>query len=174
MGSEMIWSKLRKKIKDFITPGLRDRIDVHCTRYHDAHDDYGEAWITLDGQKVLGGGYYHWYMAHIPQELINKLGFQGAYHKDFYLPQIELREVKEIMELGIHETTHIRDVLENYINTPFEDCLESNNPIYTAFALIDKRLGKRRFLNIDISNYKHPLVKLFYELRRECFRISDS
>ncbi len=41
---------------------------------------YSYQWITLDGQKVLGGGYYHWYMAHIPQELISKLGFQGAYH----------------------------------------------------------------------------------------------
>ncbi len=169
----MIWSKLRKKIKEFITPELRDRIDIHSTRYHDAHDNYGEVWITLDGKKVLGGGYYHWYMTPIPQELLTNKYIKSGYHKDFYSPRIESDEVKKIMELGIHETTHITEVLENYINTPFKDSLESNNPIYKAFALIDKRLGRRRFMNIDISSEKHSLVRLFYELRRDCFKIPE-
>lgn len=55
----MMWSKLRKKIKEFFAPELRERIDVHLTYYHDAHDDDGEVWITLDGKKIFGGGYYH-------------------------------------------------------------------------------------------------------------------
>lgn len=73
------------------------------------------------------------------------------------------------MELGVHETSHITKVLGNYLNVPYKDSLDSNNPIYKAFALIDKRLGKRRFMSIDNSNEKHPLVKLFYELRKDCF-----
>lgn len=65
----MMWSQLKGKIKDLITPELKERIDIYCTCYHDAHDDYGEVWITFDGNKVFGGGYYHWYMAPLPNEL---------------------------------------------------------------------------------------------------------
>ncbi|WP_040948950.1 hypothetical protein [Gorillibacterium massiliense] len=165
-----MWSKLRVKIRELITEKLRDRIDIHLTRYHDAHDDYGEIWITLDGKKIFGGGYYHWYLTPLPSELLNEFSIQHGFHEDFYKTQINSEFVKEIMELGIHETSHILINLDNYINTSFEEILNSNNPIYKAFSIIDRRLGKRRFINIQLSESEHPLVKIFYELRQECFR----
>lgn len=169
----MMWSKLRKELREFITPELRARIDIHCTCYHDAHDENGEVWITVDGKKVFGGGYYHWYLSPVPKELLSDFSIKHGIHQDFLKPKIESKEVENIMKLGIHETSHITKVLGNYLNTPFEDSLNSNNPIYKAFALIDKRLGKRKFVSIDICDEKHQLVKLFYGLRKECLNKSN-
>lgn len=164
----MDWSKLRVLIRDFITPELRKRIDIHVTRYHEAHDGYGEAWVTLDGEKIFGGGYYHWYMNPLPED-ISLHSLQHGYHEDFYRPNIQSDDVKRIMNTGLHETSHITRNLQNYLNTPFSEILTSNNPIYKAFGIIDKRLGKRRFKDIEINEIEHPLVKQFYELRKELF-----
>ena len=164
----MDWSKLRVLIKDFIVPDLRQRIDIHETRYRKAHDGYGEVWITLDGEKISGGGYYHWYMSPLPVDDA-RLDIQYGHHEDFYKPKIESRHVEEIMRSGLHETSHITSNLRNYLSTPFEEILESNNPIYKAFGIVDRRLGRRRFNNIFLCNDEHPLVKKFYELRKELF-----
>ncbi|CUU48889.1 SF0329 family protein [Clostridium beijerinckii] len=168
----MMWSKLRKEIRELITSELRQRIDIHCTCYHDAHDNYGEVWITLDGKKLFGGGHYYWYrIFQSSQEILSyDFALQHGGHQEFSKPKVESREVETLMRLGFNETGQITNSLENYINTPYEESLNSNNPIYKAFALVDKRLGKRRFLRIDITNEKHPLVKLFYKLRKECFK----
>jgi hypothetical protein len=165
-----MWSKLRVKLKSFITEDLKDRIDVHLTRYHDAHDGYGEIWITLDGEKIFGGGYYHWYLTPIPLELLNTFEIQHGFHDDFYKVNIESKNVEEVMRIGIHETSHILVNLDNYINTPFHQCINSNNPIYKAFSLIDRRLGKRRFEKITLKEEEHPLVNIFYKLRQDCFK----
>lgn len=166
----MIWSKLRKKFKGFITPELRERIDVFCTSYHDAHDDYGEAWITVDGEKVFGGGYYHWYMNPIPHADSKDFRIAYGFHPDYYRAHIESEEVKENMDSGIQETSHITRNIGNYLNTPFEESLTANNPIFRAFAMMDRRLGKRRFDAIQLAEVEHPLVIIFYKLRKQCFQ----
>ncbi|ULO08515.1 hypothetical protein H1230_06825 [Paenibacillus sp. 19GGS1-52] len=163
----MKWSKLRVNLKSFIIPELRDRIDFHLTCYHDAHDNYGEVWVTVDGEKIFGGGYYHWYVTPLLPELLSTFEIQHGFQGDFYKAKIENKNVEEIMNLGIHETSHITDNLFNYLNTPFEECINSNNPIYKAFSIIDRRLGKRRFKNIQIEDPAHPLVSALYKLRSE-------
>ena len=165
----MQWSKLRSNIRSFIYPQLKDRIDIHCTRYHDAHDDYGEVWITVDKIKIQGGGYYHWYKALSDMVSPDKLNISHGFHKDFYSPQIETKEVEEIMNKGIHSTNHIIWSLENYLNTPLEESLVSNNPIFKAFALVDRRLGQRRFDKIKLVEDENELVKIFYKLRKDSF-----
>lgn len=167
----MMWSKLRQKIKEFITPELRDRIDIHCTCYREAHDDHGEVWITLDKEKIFDGGYWHWYMTYMPKELLTEFEIQHGFHRDFYNVEIESKEVENIMKLGVHETSHITQVLGNYINTPIEESLKSNNPIYLAFAIIDRRLGKKRFQEMKLDDNEHPLIKIFYDIRKESFHL---
>ena len=168
----MVWSKLRQKVRGFITPELRRRLDIHCTCYHDAHDDYGEVWITLDGKKIFGGGYYRWYIKEYSPEILSDFSIIHGFHKDFYNVNIESQTVEQVMKSGIHDTSHITRNLELYLNTSFEDCLKSNNPIYKAFSIIDKRLGKRKFSELVIGENEHPLVKMFYNLRKEVFEKS--
>lgn len=133
----MKWSKLRKKFKEFIAPELRERIDVHLTCYHDAHDDVDEVWITLDGKKIFGGGYYHWYVTPFPSKSDSEIANSNAFYKESFNVQIKFKKVEELLKFGIHDTYHITDNLWNYINTLYEEALASNNPIYKAFSLID-------------------------------------
>ena len=167
----MIWSKLKKRIKDNIIPELKNRIDIHFTRYHHAHDGAGEIWITIDKEKIIGGGVYHWYTTKLPENISSKEDFdiEHGIHKDFFSLVIENEDVFLIMNSGIHNTYHFTENLENYINTNYDVCLKSNNPIFKAIALVDKRLGKRRFNNIKLNDNDHILVKSFYNLRKEVF-----
>lgn len=61
--SAMPWSKLRAKIREFICPELRDRIDFHVTSYRHSHDEAEKAWITVDGERVQTASWYRqqWY-----------------------------------------------------------------------------------------------------------------
>ncbi len=54
----MQWSKLKSRVKDFICPELKDRIDFHLTSYRGSHDGADKVWITVDGQRVFGCKHY--------------------------------------------------------------------------------------------------------------------
>jgi len=49
---------------------------------------------------------------------------------------------------------------------PLSEALESSNPIIKAFALIDRRVGKRTIDKIEISDSEYTPVKAFYELHK--------
>nr|WP_165983516.1 hypothetical protein [Macrococcus goetzii] len=44
--------------------------------------------------------------------------------------------------------------------------MQHSHVLIRAFAMLDKRLGKRRFSTLDISN-EHKLVQQFYEIRKQ-------
>ncbi|WP_334071342.1 MULTISPECIES: hypothetical protein [Paenibacillus] len=51
----------------------------------------------------------------------------------------------------------------------FQEIIESNNPIYKAFGIVDRRLRRRRFYKMQLEEREHPLVKKFYGHRSELF-----
>ncbi|WP_336881232.1 SF0329 family protein [Priestia koreensis] len=168
----MMWSKLRKKIKEFITPELKNRIDIHCTSYRNAHDEADEVWITLDGKKIFGGGFYHRLAAPFPSKSDKEVANSYEFYKESFNRQIKSNKIEELLKLGIHDTYYITSNLWNYIHTPYDEAFASNNPIYKAFSLIDQRLGKRRFDKIQLDENEHPLVILFYNVRKPYFQKS--
>jgi len=52
-----------------------------------------------------------------------------------------------------------------------DEALKSDNPIISAFAMLDKRHGKRRLRTIDRTNL-HPLAAKMLELRLQCESLS--
>jgi hypothetical protein len=56
--SAVQWSKLKLRIKSFIAPELRDRIDFHLTSYRKSHDGADKVWITIDGERVFTCKHY--------------------------------------------------------------------------------------------------------------------
>jgi hypothetical protein len=54
----MQWSKLKSRVKDFISPELKDRIDFHLTSYRKSHDEADKVWITIDGKRIFGCKHY--------------------------------------------------------------------------------------------------------------------
>lgn len=53
MGEIMKWSKLKKRLEDFICPSLKGRVEFWITSYRKTHDQVGRAYITVDGKEVI-------------------------------------------------------------------------------------------------------------------------
>ena len=148
----MQWSKLKARVKEFICPELKDRIDFHLTSYRKSHDGADKIWITLDGEKVFTCNHYAYEFGE--RELVGSEGknLEGA--KDF------------LNENEIHKPKEFGDSMRNYLDMPIEEALQSANPFIKAFALIDRRTGNRTIEKLQISDSEHTLVKVFYNLRK--------
>ncbi|MNT27942.1 hypothetical protein D3C72_1635950 [compost metagenome] len=58
-------------------------------------------------------------------------------------------------------------VANKYLSTPVEESIESNDILLNILALVDRRVGKKRIVNLsEKMKLKHPIVQYFYELRR--------
>ncbi len=152
----MQWSKLKTRVKDFICPELRDRIDFHLTSYRESHDGTDKVWITVDGQRVFS-------CKHYPYEWAEA---------DAYYDGLRDEQVKELFrEKEIHRPQDFGDAIRAYLEMPISESLKSSEPLVKAFSLVDRRLGKRTLVKLEIFNSEHTLVKAFYDLRRASERI---
>ena len=146
----MQWSKLKARVKDFICPELRDRIDFHLTSYRESHDGADKVWITVDGQRVFS-------CKHYPYERAEAEAYHGGLRGE---------QVKELLrEKEIHRPKDFGDAMRAYLDMPISEAVKSSDPLVKAFALVDRRLGKRRLAKLEITGSEHTLVKVFYELR---------
>ena len=146
----MQWSKLKTKIKSFICPELRDRIDFFVTSYRESHDGADKVWITIDGEKVFE-------CKHYPYEWAEAEAYYSGLRKE---------QVKALLtDKEIHRPEDFGDAMRVYLELPIEEALKSSDPLVKAFAIIDRRVGKRMLVKLEISDSEHSLVQRFYELR---------
>lgn len=146
----MRWSKLKTRIKDLISPDLKDRIDFHVTSYRESHDGADKVWITIDRERVFS-------CKHYPYEWAERQaycdGLEGA----------ELEE--QLRDREIHNPRDFGDAMRAYLDMPIEKALTSEDPLIRAFSIVDRRLGKRTFEKLVVPDSEHTLVKAFYQLR---------
>jgi hypothetical protein len=147
----MQWSKLKSRVKSLICPELRDRIDFHLASYRESHDGADKVWITVDGRRVFSCKHYPYEWAEAEAY---HTGLRGAQVKDFM-------EGKEI-----HRPKDFGDAMRAYLDMPVNEALESADPLVRAFALVDRRVGRRTLERLEILGSEHMLVKAFFELRR--------
>ena len=146
----MQWSKLKSRILDLISPELRARVDFHVTSYRKSHDGADKVWIVVDGAKIFSCNYYH-----------SERATAAAFYSGLRGEQIK----SCLDELEIHAPRDFGQAMRLYLELPIADALLSTNPLIRAFAIIDRRLGKRTLERLEISDSEHSLVKAFYELR---------
>ncbi len=147
----MQWSKLKSRIKELICPELSNRVDFHLTSYRKSHDGADKVWITVDGQRVLSCKHYRHEWARL-----------DAYYDGLRGEQIE----SLLQENEIHSPNDFGNAMRAFLDLPISDALKSGNPLIKAFAIIDRRVGRRTLEQLDINDSEHSLVKAFYELRR--------
>jgi hypothetical protein len=146
----MQWSKLKARVKDFICPELRGRIDFHLTSYRKSHDEADKVWVTVDGQRVFSCKHYPHYRA-------------GVYA---YYCGLTGDGVKSVLrEVEIFHPKDFGDAMRAYLDMPVRDALKSSDPFIKAFALVDRRVGRKTLEKLELSDSEHKLVKTFYELR---------
>jgi len=147
----MQWSKLKARVKEFICPELKDRIDFHLTSYRESHDGADKVWITIDGKRIFNCKHYPYEWARTEAK---HAGLRGEQIESF------------LAEKEIHNPGNFGDAMRVYLDSTIHEALESSDPFVKAFAIIDRRVGKRTLDKLELSDSEHSLVKAFYELRR--------
>ena len=157
------WSGTRKKLEeDYLCPALRGRVRYFATTYSKCPDHEGRAAILVDGVEVLKSSYYE---------------FAPAYWK----LQSELRQLEEadwreaapkagqtVLEDGLFDQRDFYAAFQELDNQSIEASLASENPIVRIFALLDRRLGKRRLVALkETMEQELDWVRPFYFLRME-------
>ncbi len=68
---------------------------------------------------------------------------------------------------GQHDEWSLHEALAAYLNLSIADALRAEEPVHRALALIDRRLGRHRFEELELPAGGNPLVLRLYRLRAE-------
>ena len=75
---------------------------------------------------------------------------------------------KEILtEQAVLSKSDFYSAANHFLSNSIEESLESKDILLNIFALVDRRVGKKRLLDLEEKmKMKHPIVQYFYGLRR--------
>jgi hypothetical protein len=148
----MQWSKLKTRFRSLICDELRDRLDFHLTIYRESHDGAGEIWITRDGENIFTCGHYTY-------EFAESEGYHLGLAGEALRASLTEKEIFSPKDLG--------SAMKEYLDMQSIDALLSADPFIRAFAIIDRRTGKRALEKFIVDENEHSLVKAFYGLRMD-------
>lgn len=119
------WRGIRKKLEtEYLAPSLRGHIQYYATSYSRSPDHEGRAAIRYDGKEIIKGCYYNnWIKADL-------------------FPKDEKYEKRMKEEFAFMDDTALR--LGIFDQQSIEMSLKSENLIVRIFAVLDRRVGKRR------------------------------
>lgn len=164
----MRWSKLKQRIEDNLTDCAKGRVEIWNTRYRNSHDQEGEAWITIDKERVHSMGS----LTHLTefyercrqlQEDRDCLDYRDREQIEGYLTAQNEVGIK-LRQEGVIPLWEFNDALFEYLNMSLEHILISEQMIIRALGLFDKRFGKRRLKTLDLSG-EHEIIQHFYRIR---------
>jgi hypothetical protein len=145
-GASMRWSKLKQRTEAMFADGVRGRVGLWTTRYHDARHYFGlvgRGWITIDGRPI----------ANMHKYLVAPGGIFSDGHPGRF-------------KAGIFSGWDLPLAAKQYLTLSIDDAFASENTLVRALAVLDRRAGRRRLAGLNPSD-EIPLVA---ELLR--FRLS--
>lgn len=153
------WSSIRNKLEqEYLADSLRGHIQYYVTTYSKCPDHEGRAAIRLDGKEIIKGSYFNnWYKAHLfprDDKYERRMDTEFAYMDD------------TAIQLGVFDQRCFYDAFYMFDNQSIEKSLSSENMIVRIFALLDRRVGKRRLLSMKtgIEN-ECETIRCFYAIR---------
>ena len=141
------WSGIRKKLEtEYLAPSLRGHIQYYATSYSRSPDHEGRAAIRYDGKEIIKGCYYNnWIKADL-------------------FPKDEKYEKRMKEEFAFMDDTALR--LGIFDQQSIEMSLKSENLIVRIFAVLDRRVGKRRLALMKETIAEEPdTFQEFYAIR---------
>ena len=186
----MTWNKLKQNLESFLCPALYGRVEYRATGYRYLPDKAGICYIAVDKKNVLNMSdvttLIRWYQTE--QEIKNDSDIEipinneeieavrketkGIVPEDRLQVMARGRKLSKVAkELFAAQSSlsksNFTDVANKFLSTSIEESIESNDILLNILALVDRRVGKKRILNMsDKMKLKHPIVQYFYELRR--------
>src|SRR5690554_3229378 len=185
----MSWSKLKQSLESFLCPALYGRVEYRATSYRYSPDKAGHCYISVDNKNVFNmsdtSTLIRWYQTEL--EIKNDPDIQipisdeemDAVRKDTKgaVPEDRLKVIargRKISEFAKQllsaqsalSKSNFTVIATKFLSTPIEESLSSNDILSNVLALVDRRIGKKRILNMsETMKLKHPIVQYFYELR---------
>lgn len=185
----MAWSKLKQLLESFLCPALNGRVEYRATSYRYSPDKAGHCYIAVDKKNVFNMSdsttLIRWYQTELEikndpyiQMPINDEEIE-AVRKDTVgiIPEDRLKVIatnrkrseyaKELLlAQSILSKSDFTVVANKFLSISIEKSIESNDILLNILALVDRRVGKKRILNMaEEMKLKHPIVQYFYELR---------
>ena len=153
------WSGIRKKLEtEYLAECLRGHIQYFATSYSRSPDREGRAAIRYDGKEIIKGCFWNnWLKADLfpkDEKYEKRMKVEYAFMDDTAL------------KLGVFDQRSFYAAFAEFNNQSIEMSLNSENLIVRIFALLDRRLGKRRLLLMQETIEKEPdTFQEFYAIR---------
>lgn len=157
------FSDMRKKLEqENICSSLRGRVQYFATRYRKVHYQEGRIGICFDHKEVFQSSFLEWAIA------------RGKYSEQ--ISSLSEKQYRENMDLWDEEVgwhigfDHFRfySAFYEYDNQSIEKSLVSDDDLVRLFAILDKRVGKRRLKIIEERISKEPVwIQCLFFLRKD-------
>jgi len=163
------WSAMRKILEqENICDSLKGRVQYFQTSYRGAHDQTSRVAIRIDGKEIFRSDYHDWvkkqYMALCElREGADGEKYRAAFHE-------------EVNHLASNQggVPSFLSSFYNYHNSSIDKNLASPDPVVRLFAIMDKRVGKRRLAKLLPEVEKQPeWLQVFFKLRLEAEGIAS-
>ncbi|WP_248929861.1 hypothetical protein [Paenibacillus hamazuiensis] len=191
----MSWSKLKQQLESFLCPALIGTVEYRSTSYRYLPGKVGQCYLTVDKKNILNmmdaATPIRWYETE--QEIKNDPNIQVSISDEEIeavrrsgmgsIPEERLQviarsrkrsEHAKLLMLAQSELSKSSFVATatRFLAASIDQSLESHDILLNIFALVDRRVGKKRLLNMrQMMKQKHPSVQYFYELRLD-YRIA--
>ncbi|NOU98592.1 SF0329 family protein [Paenibacillus planticolens] len=186
----MSWSKLKQNLESFLCPALNGRVVYRATSYRYLPDKAGICYIAVDKKNVLNmsdiTNSIRWYQTE--QEIKNDSNIQipisneeieavrkdtkGTVPEDRLIVIARSRKISEYAKEMLSaqsslSKSNFMEVANKFLSISIDESIESHEILLNILALVDRRVGKKRIVNMtEMMMLKHPSVQYFYELRR--------
>lgn len=153
------WSGIRKKLEtEYLAQSLRGHIQYFVTSYSRSPDHEGRAAIRYEGKEIIKGCYWnHWMKARLfpkDERYETRMKAEYAYMDDTAL------------KLGVFDQRSFYEAFAEFDNQDIETSLKSENLIVRIFAVLDRRVGKRRLALMEETMEGEPdTFQEFYAIR---------
>ena len=157
------WSAMRRILEqENICDSLKGRIQYFQTRYRGAHDQTSRIAIRLDGKEIFQSDYPNWMTRKYV--VLSELRDNAAGNERHSL----LHEKANYIASTQGGSYSFYDSFYNYYNSSIDKSIESPDAMVRLFAILDKRLGKRRLEKLLPEIERQPeWIQVFFKLRIE-------
>jgi hypothetical protein len=185
----MVWSKMKQQLESFLCPELVGRVEYRATSYRYLPDKAGQCYITVDKKEVFKinnvATMIRWYQTEqeikndLTQITVNEEEIEKVRKDtDGRIPEERLAVIAKSHKISEYakEILNAQSALSKadfyltankFLSDSIEDNLNSKDILLNVFALVDRRIGKKRLFSMEANiRLKHPIVQYFYELRR--------
>ncbi|MGE7625221.1 SF0329 family protein [Viridibacillus sp. NPDC096237] len=143
----MSFTKLKSAVESFLCEPLQGKIELQSASNNYSHDDRPHIWLTLNKDEIFSSAD----LSYINEQL------QDQYNSDILATEVDITQQDNITNL------HLYEALTQYPQLSIADALASTNPIIRAYALLDRRVGKRKLKNMPAS--QPSFERKFYQIR---------